>query len=89
VSELQAAESLDRGHEALRKDILSGVADQQVTAADAADGLALTEVLLNLVDDLYSQVDALTTRADLTPTPVTDSLQQPGPDVPLDPQAPR
>lgn len=51
----------DRGHEALRQDILATVAAQQQTADDTATGLDLTDVLFDLASSLLTQVgDALT-----------------------------
>lgn len=69
MTEPTAKPSPDRGHEALRQDILANIAALQQTTGDTATGLDLTDVLFELVDDLYTQVADLTARLDALGTP--------------------
>jgi chaperonin cofactor prefoldin len=64
MAEPVAQPSRDRGHEALRQDILATVADLEQNTGDTAIGLDLTDTLFDLIDGLYTQIDALNTRAD-------------------------
>jgi hypothetical protein len=64
VADPQAEPSRDRGHEALRQDILAAVADLQLNTGDVQSGLQLSDLLFEFVGQLLDDVSALNTRAD-------------------------
>lgn len=49
----------DRAHEGIRQAVLQAIAAGQTNQADTSDGLYLTDVLFELLDDLTSRVTAL------------------------------
>jgi hypothetical protein len=62
----------DRAHEQLRQAVVSAIAGLAQNSSDAADGLDLTDVCLELIGAIFAQLDDLTTRLDaLAPPPVT------------------
>lgn len=64
MAEPTAPPSPDRGHEALRQDILATISDVNRNTGDTATGLDLTDVVFELLDGLYAQIDALNIRCD-------------------------
>jgi hypothetical protein len=68
VADPQAEPSRDRGHEALRQDILAAVADLQLNTGDVQSGLELSDLLFQFIGQLLDSVDALNIRADAAET---------------------
>jgi hypothetical protein len=52
VADPQAEPSRDRGHEALRQDILAAVADLQLNTGDVQSGLELSDLLFQFIGQL-------------------------------------
>ena len=59
----------DRAHEQLRVAVVTAISRLAQNSSDAADGLDLTDVCLELIDALFAQVDALATRLDALENP--------------------
>lgn len=62
MADLVTGPSLDRGHEALRQDILATVAEIGQANDDAQGSLYVIDVLFDMIIGLSEQVDDLTAR---------------------------
>jgi len=59
----------DRAHEQLRVAVVTAISRLAQNSSDAADGLDLTDVCLELIDAIFAQLDDLTGRVAALETP--------------------